>query len=434
MKTPIFDFVKTYAEKNASRLHMPGHKGEGVLGAEKYDITEISGADSLFEASGIIKESEQNATRLFGTLSTLYSTEGSTQSIKAMVYLALKNRNDKTKRPVIAATRNAHKAFVYACALLDIDIFWIYGGGDKFSLCECKVTARDIEKAISESGAFAVYVTSPDYLGNMLDIEGISEAAHKHNIPLLVDNAHGAYLHFLNASHHPIALGADMCCDSAHKTLPVLTGGAYLHINNENFVADGKAALSLFCSTSPSYLILASLDLANKYLSEDYKENLSKFVDKLNALKSKLKERGFVILDSDPLKLTIKNFGEVLSEVLKKHNIEWEYESPDFTVLMFTPENTDEDLKVVDKALKVPPSLNENSLTAIKPKRICSVREALFSESETVDIDKANGRILADVSVSCPPAVPILVSGEEISEEAIKIFKFYEIEKINVIK
>ncbi len=434
MKTPIFDFVKTYAEKNASRLHMPGHKGEGFLGAEKYDITEISGADSLFEASGIIRESERNATRLFGTLLTQYSTEGSTGSIKAMVYLALKNRKDKTERPVIAATRNAHKAFIYACALLDIDIFWIYGKGDKFSLCECRVTARDIEDAIVTSGAFAVYVTSPDYLGNMLDIKGISEVAHKHNIPLLVDNAHGAYLHFLSPSHHPVALGADMCCDSAHKTLPVLTGGAYLHINNKKYVSDAKEAMSLFCSTSPSYLILSSLDLANKYLSENYKENLSKFIDKLSALKARLKERGFVILDSDPLKLTVKNFGEGLSETLKKHNIEWEYEAPDFTVLMFTPENTDEDLKAVDKALTNPPALRENSLTAIKPKRICSVREALFSESERVDIDKAMGRILADVSVSCPPAVPILISGEEVSKEAVEIFRFYNIKEVNVIK
>ncbi len=434
MKTPIFDFVKTYAEKNSSRLHMPGHKGSGPLGAEKYDITEISGADSLFEARGIIKESEQNATRLFGTLSTQYSTEGSTQSIKAMVYLALKNRREKTERPVIAATRNAHKAFIYACALLDIDIFWIYGKGDKFSLCECDVTEKDIEEAILKSGAFAVYVTSPDYLGNMLDIKGIGEVAHKHKIPLLVDNAHGAYLNFLNESHHPIALGADMCCDSAHKTLPVLTGGAYLHINNEAFVADSKGALSLFCSTSPSYLILSSLDLANKYLSDGYKERLSLFLDKLSALKNTLRSKGFQILSGDPLKLTIKNFGEGLSETLKKHSIEWEYEAPDFTVLMFTPENTDEDLKAVESALNIPPQFKENALAAIKPNKVCSVREALFAESERVDIDKAKGRVLADVSVSCPPAVPILVSGEEVSEEAVEIFKFYGIEKINVIK
>ena len=434
MKTPIYDFLKAYEKKNGSRLHMPGHKGKGFLGAEKYDITEISGADSLFEASGIIKESEENATRIFGSLKTLYCAEGSTQSIKAMLYLALKNRKSSDSRPVIAATRNAHKAFVYACALLDIDIFWIYSGSSQFSLCECRVSAEDIENAVKESGAFAVYLTSPDYLGNMLDIKGISESVHKFDIPLLVDNAHGAYLAFLEQSHHPITLGADMCCDSAHKTVPVLTGGAYLHIGNEKFIEDSKGALSLFCSTSPSYLILASLDLANAYLEKGYKEKLSKFIEKLDNLKNLLKKRGFCIVDSDPLKLTVKNFGVSLSEELKKQKIEWEYESKDFTVLMFTPEKSDRDIKAVAKALKVAPTPKETTLFALKPERILSPREALLKESETVDTEKSEGRILADVSVSCPPAVPVLISGERIDEKAIEIFKFYGIEKINVIK
>ncbi|MBQ8202839.1 MAG: aminotransferase class V-fold PLP-dependent enzyme [Clostridia bacterium] len=434
MKTPIFDFVKSYADKNPSRLHMPGHKGAELLGCEKYDITEISGADSLFEASGIIKESEENAAELFGALRTLYSTEGSTQSIKAMVYLALKNRKVTDTKPVIAATRNAHKSFVYACALLDIDIFWIYGRSDKFSLCECGVTAEDIDNAIKESDAFAVFVTSPDYLGNMLDIKAFSDTAHKHNIPLLVDNAHGAYLAFLEQNRHPIALGADMCCDSAHKTLPVLTGGAYLHINNKDFANDGKAALSLFCSTSPSYLTLASLDLANKYLIEDYGKRLCELIKKLNKLKEALRGRGFTVLDTDPLKLTVKNGGIALSRRLKEYNCEAEYESPDFTVLMFTPENEDKDFIAIENALTAPPSLKDNGLLAVRPKAVCSPRAALFSKSEEVNTEDACGRVLADVSVSCPPAVPILVSGEEISEDSINIFRYYGIKKIKVIK
>ncbi len=434
MKTPILDFLKSYAKKNGSRLHMPGHKGKKFLGAEKYDITEISGADSLFEASGIIKESESNATHIFGSLKTLYCAEGSTQSIKAMLYLALKNRQNKDSRPVIAATRNAHKAFIYACALLDIDIFWLYSGAEEFSLCECKVSAEDIEKALNTSGAFAVYITSPDYLGNMLDVKGIARSVHKFNIPLLVDNAHGAYLNFLEDNLHPINSGADICCDSAHKTLPVLTGGAYLHIGNEKYIEDSKIALSLFCSTSPSYLILASLDLANLYLEKGYKEKLARFVEKLDELKELLKKRGFCVLNSDPLKLTIKNFGVQLSSQLKKYHIECEYESADLTVLMFTPENKEKDIKAVAKALTTPPKEKENTLFAPHPERIYSPREALLRESETVDTEKAEGRILADVSVSCPPAVPVLVSGEKVDKKAIEVFKFYGIERINVIK
>ena len=418
MNTPIYDFLKSYAKKRGARLHMPGHKGKGFLGAEKYDITEISGADSLFEANGIIKKSEENATRIFGSLKTLYCTEGSTQCIKAMLYLALKNRKNEKGRPVIAAARNAHKAFIYACALLDIDIFWIYSKADEFSLCECPISAEDAEKAVKESGAFAVYITSPDYLGNMLDIKSIADAVHNCGVPLLVDNAHGAYLNFLEDTIHPLHLGADMCSDSAHKTLPVLTGGAYLHIGNYDYIKDSKNALSLFCSTSPSYLILASLDLANSYLEKGYRERLSEIITEIDGLKSLLKKRGFCVLDSDPLKLTLKNFGVSLGEELKKHNIEYEYESSDFTVLMFTPENSIKDIRAVARALTVPPSPCENTLSAPKPERIYSPKEALLKPSETVDITEAEGRILADVSVYCPPAVTVIVSGEKVDKNA----------------
>ena len=127
--TPIWDFVKTYAESNSTRLHMPGHKGQDFLGCESFDITEISGADSLYEANGIIAESENNASNLFGSGRTLFSTEGSSQCIRAMIYLAMLNKRKKSKdskRPVIAAVRNAHKAFVYAAALLDIDVIWLW--------------------------------------------------------------------------------------------------------------------------------------------------------------------------------------------------------------------------------------------------------------------------------------------------------------------
>ena len=121
--TPIADFVKHYAADNISRLHMPAHKGNSLLGCEAFDITEINGADVLYSANGIIDESERNAAKLFGTAHTFYSTEGSTLAIKAM--LALVKRNSKKKSKILAA-RNIHKAFIYACALLDLEVEWIY--------------------------------------------------------------------------------------------------------------------------------------------------------------------------------------------------------------------------------------------------------------------------------------------------------------------
>ena len=125
MNTPIADFVRGYAKQNKTRLHMPGHKGDAFLGCEPFDITEVNGADALYEAEGIIAESETNAKYLFGTGKTVFSTEGSTQCIKAMLHLALTYKK-RSGRPYVIAARNAHKAFLYAVALLDLDVVWIY--------------------------------------------------------------------------------------------------------------------------------------------------------------------------------------------------------------------------------------------------------------------------------------------------------------------
>ena len=250
MNTPIIDFVKEYEQKNMARFHMPGHKGKNFLGVEMYDITEIDGADVLGTADGIIAESENNASVLFGTGHTYYTTQGSTTAICAMLALV------KKQNGIILAARNVHKAFVHACALLDMDVQWLMDSGAS-TVLKCEVTAKTVEDKINSMAQkpVAVYLTSPDYLGNIQDIPQISKVCSKHNIPLLVDNAHGAYLGFLETSLHPIHLGATVCCDSAHKTLPVLTGGAYLHISKDapkELIDNARASLALFSSTSPS--------------------------------------------------------------------------------------------------------------------------------------------------------------------------------------
>ena len=283
MKTPIADFVKAYANSNMSRFHMPGHKGKSFVGCETFDITEVHGGDSLYEADGIIAESEKNATELFGTARTLFSTEGSSQCIRAMLYLAML-RKKQGIRPVVVAARNVHKAFIYAATLLDFDVIWLWPEGNAESLCSCYVSPETIEKVLQENkdSVVAVYITSPDYLGGQADIKEIAEVCHKYGTILAVDNAHGAYLRFLETSQHPIDLDADICCDSAHKTLPVLTGGAYLHISKNApkvFSEQAKYSMGLFGSTSPSYLIMSSLDLCNAYLAEGYKERLKQIID-----------------------------------------------------------------------------------------------------------------------------------------------------------
>ena len=172
MNTPIYDFLQHYRGQNMVRFHMPGHKGVPFLGCEDLDLTEIKGADSLYEADGIIAESEANATALFGTKRTCYATQGSSQCIHAMLYLAVTNRPSGF-RPVVVAARNVHKTFVYAAAMLDIDVVWLWPEQGS-SLYGCPVSPEQLERVLTglEQPPAAFYLTSPDCLGGMADIAG----------------------------------------------------------------------------------------------------------------------------------------------------------------------------------------------------------------------------------------------------------------------
>lgn len=445
MNTPICDFVRSYIQKNTLRLHMPGHKGVDLLGFEAFDITEISGADSLYEADGIIKESELNASQLFGS-NTFYSTEGSSLCIRAMLYLVSLFAKEKGIEPLVLAARNAHKTFLSAVALLDIDVEWLYPTGYP-SYLSCKITPEYLKSVLEDMDKkpVAVYLTSPDYLGNMLDIKAIAKVCHKYGVLLIVDNAHGAYLKFLKNSKHPIDLGADICCDSAHKTLPALTGGAYLHISlgsDEVFCKRAKDALSLFGSTSPSYLILQSLDAVNKYLSEGYSTQLDMFIKRLDDLKFRLIKNGYTLVGTEPLKITISTkpygyTGREFAKILLKNNIVCEFCDPDFVVMMLTPEIGTFGLMMLEKALLSIPArrLKHSTLPKLSVlEKKLTVREAMFSPCETVLAKESKGKILATPSVSCPPAVPIAIPGEVITSSAVKCFAYYGIKEINVIK
>lgn len=445
MNTPICDFVKRYKESDALRLHMPGHKGSSFLGVEALDITEIEGADSLYEAAGIIKESEENAGSLFDC-ATLFSTEGSSQCIRAMLYLAMLHGKREGGAPLILAAGNVHKTFLSGAALLDLDVEWMYPE-EQCSYLSCKLDGAIVEAYLAKMPIkpMAVYLTSPDYLGNVAPIQEIAEVCHRYGVLLLVDNAHGAYLKFLEQSLHPCDLGADMCCDSAHKTLPVLTGGAYLHIGKcapDYFAEMAKDAMALFGSTSPSYLILQSLDRANAYLADGYAERLKEYVRIARKCKTSLMAQGFVLTGDEPLKITIyaKAYGYEGSElagILRKSNMECEFADPDYIVFMVTPENGEEALKLLLEALCRVPRRNvlmPETPDFVRCERVMSVREAMLSLGEEIPVSEAEGRILAAASVGCPPAVPIVVCGQRISREAVEVFKYYGVEKCRVIK
>lgn len=445
MNTPICDFVAEYNRRNMIRGHMPGHKGQPLLGMEPMDITEIQGADSLYEADGIILESEENASALFGC-PTFYSAEGSTQCIKAMVYLALQWAKEKGKKPLIAAGRNAHKAFVTAAALMDADVAWLFPKADE-SYLSCCPTAAEADHFLAHTQPCALYLTSPDYLGHVADVASIARVCKKHGVLLLVDNAHGAYLRFLQPSLHPMDLGADICCASAHKTLPVLTGGAYLHLSRdmaEMFPRPQvKKAMSLFGSTSPSYLILQSLDKANELLANGLPEKIRKAAADQALFNNRFtKEAGHTLTGNEPLKITVKckpsgYTGTELADILRKENVECEFCDPDYLVLMRSAHGDFCRQMSWERALlslrkKAP--LPDAPPMFSKPEKVLRIRDAVMAPSETIPAANSLGRILAGVTVGCPPAVPIVISGERIDENALRCFAYYGINHVDVVK
>lgn len=448
MRTPIVDFVQEYVNSNTTRFHMPGHKGHVFFGCEPYDITEIEGADVLHHGDGIILESQKNASRLFGSGATHFSTEGSTHCIKSMLAILKMEQGEKKnhERPCVLAARNVHRSMMDACALLDLDICFI-PVKEQTSLCSCVVKKEDLTKALQQCRRkpLGVYITSPDYLGQLADIEGLAKVCREWELPLLVDNAHGAYLHFLEQPMHPMDLGAAMCSDSAHKTLPALTGAAYLHIHCdylERFEPYAAQALMLFGSTSPSYLTMQSLDLCNAYLEQEYPEGLKKLVKRIAVVKKELADRGICVEKSEPLKIvlnTAKNGyeGEKIAEELRAFSMECEYADWQGVVLMITPENSEKDWErlgywaertklVKDRKTALP----LKPMLSIRPEKVLTIRDAVFSKSEMLPVEKAIGRVCATETISCPPAIPIAVSGERITEEVAEAFLQYGIKEV----
>ncbi len=436
MKNCIYDFLKNYAESDVLRCHMPGHKGRGDKLPYGLDITEIKGADSLFEADGIILESEKNMSALYNTAASFYSASGSSLCIQAMLFAM------KLEKRKIIAVRNVHRSFINAVALLSLDVKWILPDY-KTGILSGEINHSEVEKILRENNNSCFYVTSPDYTGRMADISGLSEICRKYNTPLLVDNAHGAHLNFFERSLHPIALGADICCDSAHKMLPALTGAAILHTSQKRYSKILRHCMSIFASTSPSYLILASLDLCGNYINENIRNDIAENLKYINDFRERF-SRKLVFTNGEPFHITVNTSesfinGNDFASFLRENGVECEYADDNIVILLMSPMNKSDDYRRLSDAF-------ENSLKVVRkkyipckpflkklPEKALSISEAAFAQSTEIPVEMSEGRICASIKVPCPPAIPVAVSGEIINSDCINIFQSYGIRKVLLI-
>lgn len=420
---------------------MPGHKGanQPIFGdITQYDLTEVKGLDSLYEAEEAILQTEKQFSSIYGTKETVISASGSSLCIQTMLAMVCEYGNK------IICGRNIHTSAVNAMALLGMDPVWVYPKGDSGLGLGGAIDVEDIELAIEQNpDAVAVYITSPDYFGIMSDIPKISALCKRKNVFLVVDNAHGAYLKFLDKSLHPMDLGADLCCDSLHKTLPVLTGGAILHINNEAFVGKAKRAMSVFGSTSPSYLIMLSCDICIDYLKTRCKEDLKKVVTQVAKLSSLAKAKGFTIPTGiiDPMRVTLVLNGTGYDKTsfrkhLEEYKIEPEYLSDTGVVFMISAFNAPRDLERLEDAI------NNASLVAQpkiryeieKAEKVLSLRESRLSPYKVVAVEESVGMIAAEIISPCPPGIPIVMCGEKITKNHAVLLKGYGVSTLYVLK
>mgnify|MGYP002581250596 CR=1 FL=1 len=422
MSSPLYNALIKHEKLNRASFHTPGHKSSGIINPNllNLDFTELPDTDALFEANGVILECEKNLARLFGATRTLISAGGCSLAIMTMIRLATKNGGK------LLCGRNIHRSAVNAMTLLGIEPIWISPINNGFFTG--RIDAGEVRKALSEnSDICGCYITSPTYYGEISDIHAISEVCREYDIPLLVDNAHGSHLKFLSRNIHPITLGASMTACSVHKTLPVLTGGALLNISDSRFIEGAKEAMSLFASTSPSYPIMASIDLCSDYISKnpDIYKRLEPII---SDIKSTADSIGIIQPKEicDPLRLALNTSsigisGESAGEFFRSMGVEPEFADKENVVFICTPFNSKEDFSRLKNSILALPSLEKDFIAEEKrktslPKRVMSLREAVLGKSEFVPKERAVGRISADTACPCPPGIPVYMPGELIEE------------------
>jgi len=460
-KIPLFFALKDYINKKRPAFHMPGHhRGKGIYKLLKdewgeniflYDITEVEGLDYLHKPEGVIKEAQELAAKAFGSDYTFFLINGSTVGNLVMLSSTLKSK-DK-----VILQRNSHRSVIGGLAVFDLEPIYIQSEIHKYSGIPSGIKPEDYEYKLKNNSVKVSLITSPNYFGMCENIEEILKIGRKYDQTMLLDEAHG--VHFPFNSKLPltgIKIGYDMIVQSAHKTLPALTQTSFLHIKGNRVDMDKVFdALTYLESSSPSYLFMVSLDVARYQMESEGEKIWNEIIDLSNYLREEVnKIDGFYcfgkeilndeVYDLDLTKITINTkkiglTGFEVEEILNKnYNIEIEL-SDSYNILIFlTPGITKEEidkliitLKDISIKYKKRPIEEEVIIPEI-PKMAVTPKEAYINEKEIIELKDAKGRISGKVISAYPPGLPIIVPGEEISENILNYIYDLKEKKANL--
>jgi len=401
-------------EHSVKPYHMPGHKRRSIAEGLPYDIdiTEIEGFDNLHCMQGILKETAQNAKALYKSRESFPLVNGSTCGVLAGIYsMTRENKN-------ILIARNCHKSVYHAVEVLGLYPTYIMPETLELGIMG-RITPQDVEEAIKNTDIGSVVITSPTYEGVISDVAGIYQVCKERGVLLFVDCAHGA--HFIDE-----AVPCDICVMSLHKTLPSLTQTALLHIYSDRIDADVvRHGLSIFETSSPSYVLLASIDECLRYVAEnknDFKElsgNLAYFYENANALDN---IRVFHFDDAGKIIISAAD-GQDLARQLRQHNIEVEMVSEHYVLAMATIADKLNDLQILLRALyRIDKTLPPYKICEI-PKLTLPRKKEYFGEGEFLDIGQCEGKVSKEYIWAYPPGVPVIAPGEVFDRQIIDYLK-----------
>lgn len=450
----LYQELEDYSKRDVYPFHMPGHKRnplsvDGEFPLDR-DITEINDFDNLHHPEGLIKQAQEEAAKLYGTKQCFFSVNGSTAALLAAISAVV------PKGGKILLARNCHKAVYHGLYLRELQPVYIYPHEDSRLGINGGITSSRVERCLEEEPDIkAVLITSPTYDGVVSDVKQIAHTAHKYGIPLIVDEAHGA--HFIFSEYFPLAaeeLGADIVVQSFHKTLPSMTQTAVLHICSDMVDVDKvKRFMGIYQSSSPSYILMASMDACVDKLERDGHEMFREFTCNLKEIRSRLEKCLRIrlispemldstgVYDFDKSKLLFSTVGTSLTgrelhKVLREEfSIEMEMEAEKYVLGIATVGDRLEGLEKLAAAIEeidrreslkeIKVEDEEEKRTYAKMKQMMSVAQAMDGETQSCSVEESVGKISAEFAYLYPPGIPIIVPGEQITGHFVRNVRRY---------